>query len=118
MRKQRKYAKTLERFLRLIPVQIYNDSKINLTSIKDVCNLTYSFVLLARKDPKLVQNIIEDYIKEEKKLVDQNKLNPNTIPNHIKPIKVLLDSNEIPLHWKSFNPNVSQAKDFRRQGIF
>lgn len=111
---KRKYTKSLERFLKLIPNQIYQDSKIDIPNIQDIHDLTHIFVLLARKDPKLVQNIIAAYIKEEKKLVDQNKLNPNTLPNHIKPIKVLLDSNEIPLHWKSLTrmyPRISISKD-------
>ncbi|MGI0069737.1 MAG: hypothetical protein ACREAN_05720, partial [Nitrosopumilaceae archaeon] len=59
------------------------------------------FVELARKNPDLANNIIATFIKEEKKLVDEKKLHPNSLPNHIKPIKVLLDANKIPMHWKS-----------------
>jgi len=89
---KRKYTKSLERFLKLIPNKIYKDSNIEIPNNQLVGSLASCFVLLARKDAKLAQNIIAAYIKEEKKLVENNNLNPNTVPNHIKPIKVLLDS--------------------------
>ena len=111
---KRKYTKTLERFLKLIPSKIYKDYDIKLSDSQFVGSLAKCFVLLARKDAKLAQNIIAAYIKEEKKLVEENKINPNTVPNHIKPIKVLLDSNEIPLHWKSLTrmyPRLTVSKD-------
>ena len=54
--------------------------------------LARCFVGLAKKDPDMAKNIIAEYIKEEKKLVAENKLNPNTIPNHIKPIKSKISS--------------------------
>lgn len=111
---KRKYTKSLERFLKLIPSKIYQDSDIKIPNSQFVGSLASCFVLLARKDATLAQNIIAAYIKEEKKLVEQNKLNPNTVPNHIKPIKILLDSNEIPLHWKSLTrmyPRISISKD-------
>ncbi len=79
--RESKHTKSLTRFLKLIPNQIYHDSKIDIQNNQDIYNLTHSFILLASKDPKLVQNIIATYIKEDKKLVDQNKLNPNAMPN-------------------------------------
>jgi len=119
---KRKYTKTLERFLKLIPNQIYNDSKIDIPINQDIYSMTHSFVLLARQDPKLVQNIIAAYIKEDKKLVEDGILNPNTVPNHIKPIKVLLDSNEIPLHWKSLTRmyprlRISEDRGYSREEL-
>jgi len=67
---QRKYTKSLERFLKLVPSKIYKDSDIEIPNSQIVCSLASCFVLLARKDAKLAQNIIAAYIKEEKKLVE------------------------------------------------
>jgi len=98
---RRKYNKILLRFLELIPNKLYEDSGIAPPKYQRVGTLASCFIQLAEKNPKLVRNIIASYLEEDKKLVDEGKLNPNTVPNHIKPIKALLDSNNIPLHWKS-----------------
>jgi len=65
---------------------------------------------LAHKDRKAVQNVIAAYLKQDKKLVDEKKLNPNTVPNHIKPIKTLLDANDILLNWKNLNRLLPRAQ--------
>jgi len=100
---KRKYAKTLHRFLKLIPNKIYEESLGNLPKDKEISTLATCFVELAKKDSNLCHNIISAFIKEEKKLVEAGELNPNTLPNHIKPIRSLLDSNAVPLHWKSLH---------------
>lgn len=87
--------------MKLIPSELFGEAKI--PNCQQVGTLARSFVMLARKDPSLAQNIIAEYIKEEKKLVAAKELNPNTLPNHIKPIKSLLDANGIPIHWKSLH---------------
>lgn len=81
-----------------IPTKVYHDTLGKVPQDTGPITLASIFVELARKDPDLVHNIIAAFIKEEKKIVEEGKLSPNSIPNHIKPIKVLLDSNKIPLH--------------------
>ena len=100
---RRKYSKILLRFLRLIPNKIYEENGIETPDSNDITILAKRFVDLANKNPKLVRNIIASYLEEDKKLVEDGKINPNTVPNHIKPIKALLDSNNIALHWKSLS---------------
>ncbi len=99
---QRKYKTTLFRFLNSIPSEILDQgAKLAPLIEKNSEILTRKFVELGRKNSNLAKNVIAAYIKEEKKLVESNQMNPNTLPNHIKPIKVLLDANSVPIHWKS-----------------
>jgi hypothetical protein len=110
---KRKYDNWLYRFLKVIPDELYQGSD-KTSMCQDVGTLARCFVSLAKKDPDMAKNIIAEFIKEEKKLVAENKLNPNTIPNHIKPIKSLLDANSIPIHWKSLHkmyPREQQSND-------
>ncbi len=100
---RRKYAKTLQRFLKLIPPQIYQDLGISKPHSQNVDELARKFVMLSKKDRKLAQNLIATYLKEDRKLVDEKKLNPNTVPNHVKPIKTLLVANDIVLNWKTLS---------------
>ena len=97
----RKYKKALDRFLKLIPNKLYENAKVKIPKDKSPEEHAKCFVMLANKDSILAQNIIASFIKEEKKLVEEGKLNPNTLPNHIKPIKALLDANAVAIHWKS-----------------
>ncbi len=97
----RKYKKALEKFLTAIPPKLYQDTLGKLQQNSDPDTVASFFVELSRKTPDLANHIIATFIKEEKKLVDEKKLHPNSLPNHIKPIKVLLDANSIPMHWKS-----------------
>jgi integrase len=97
---RRKYVNWLHRFLKLIPKTLLVEASVTAKK-QEIAELSRSFVMLAKKDPNLAKNIIAEYIKEEKKLVDARELNPNTLPNHIKPIKSLLDANAIAFHWKS-----------------
>jgi integrase len=107
---KRKYSNFLQNFLVLIPPKIYESNGISPPSSKDRGELARKFVELAHKDRKAVQNVIAAYIKEDKKLVAENKLHPNTVPNHIKPIKTLLDSNDILLNWKNLNRLLPRAQ--------
>lgn len=119
---RRKYGKILLRFLGLIPAKIYQEVGIESEFSDDVSVLAKRFVELANKNPKLIRNIVASYLEEDKKLVDDGKLNPNTIPNHIKPIKALLDSNNIALHWKSLSPmyprrRVTEDRGYTREEL-
>ena len=98
---RRRYKNYLNAFLKLVPNKFYEEILDEVQASQQTDNLVNRFVILARKNPSLVQNIIAAFIKEDKKLVESKQLNPNTIPNHIKPIKALLDANAIPIHWKS-----------------
>ncbi|MGB6463923.1 MAG: hypothetical protein WBF38_06850 [Nitrosotalea sp.] len=99
----RKYEKALYKFLMAIPTELYQNTLAKLPQDSDPSTAASFFVELARKNPDLANNIIATFIKEEKKLVDEKKLHPNSLPNHIKPIKVLLDANRIHTHWKSLH---------------
>ena len=108
----RKYKKDLHKFLLAIPVKVYQDTLGKLPQNKDLGTLANFFVELSRKDPDLGNNIIAAFIKEEKKLVDAQKINPNTLANHIKPMRVLLDSNRIAIHWKSVRKLLPRGRPF------
>ena len=108
---KRKYQKVLNRFLKLIPNQIYQDIIEISPEDREVNTLSTCFVKLAQKDPKHAQNIISAYIKEDKKLVESAQLNPNTLPNHVKPIRALLDANSVPIHWKSLHKLYPRPKN-------
>jgi uncharacterized protein YaaR (DUF327 family) len=73
----RKYKKLLERFLRSIPDQVYE----NANKKSDVKSITKYFVSLGKKNPELVTDIIATYIKEEKKLVEKGQLSSGTLEN-------------------------------------
>jgi len=107
---RRKYGNFLQNFLILIPPKIYEKNGISPPISKDRGELARKFVELALKDRKAVQNVIAAYLKQDKKLVDEKKLNPNTVPNHIKPIKTLLDANDILLNWKNLNRLLPRAQ--------
>jgi hypothetical protein len=96
----RKYKKLLEKFLRSIPDQVYENTSKKKSDVKSIVR---SFVDLGKKNPDLVTDIIATYIKEEKRLVESGLLSSGTLENHIKPIKVLLDANRIAIHWKSLH---------------
>ena len=119
---KRKYGNFLQNFLVLIPSKIYEDNGIIQPISKNRDELARKFVELAHKNRKVAQNIIAAYIKEDKKLVDEKKLHPNTIPNHIKPIRTLFDSNDIVLNWKNLNrllprPQKTDDKAYTREEI-
>lgn len=97
----RKYKKGLYKFLRVIPPQIYQGILGKSPQNNDPKILAGFFVQLCKKDPELGTNIIATFIKEQKKLVEENKLHTNSVPNQIKPIKVLIDVNRLAIHWKS-----------------
>jgi len=112
----RKYKKSLERFLRSIPDEVYQKIPRENAENTNVKIIVESFVNLAKKSPELATNIVATYIKEEKKLVKSGELSSGTLENHIKPIKVLLDANRIPIHWKSLHrlyPRKQNATDDR-----
>ena len=98
---RRKYNNWLYHFLKLVPDELYQEILGEKPNCQQVDSLARCFVELARKNTILAQNVIAEFIKEEKKIVENGDLNPNTLPNHVKPIKSLLDANGIPIHWKS-----------------
>jgi len=97
---KRKYKNFLYRFLMVIPDKVYEEVEMEPPSSQQVDILASKFVQLARLNQKLAQNIIASYIKEEKKMVENNKLHTNTLPNHVKPIRALMEANELTLNWK------------------
>ena len=99
----RKYKNHLHRFLKLVPNQICLDILNKEPENDSIEQLSKFFVDLGQKDPKIIQNIIAAFIKEDRKKVEENDLSPNTFPTHIKPIRRLLDANAIPIHWKSLH---------------
>jgi len=79
---RRKYSNFLQNFLILIPSKIYENNGISPSTSKDRGELARKFVELALKDRKVVQDVIAAYLKQDKKLVDEKKLHPNTTKPH------------------------------------
>jgi len=119
---KRKYKNFLFSFLKLIPNKIYQETLGSTPENRELNTLANHFVKLAQKDSRLVQNIIAAFIKEDKKLVENGSLNPNTVPNHIKPIRALLDANSIAIHWKTLHklyprPKTTEDRAYTREEL-
>lgn len=65
----RKYKKSLQSFLKIIPVKLYKDHLGKVPRNKEPSTLANIFVKLSKKDPELAANIIATFIKNEKKVV-------------------------------------------------
>lgn len=119
---ERKYKNLLFNFLKLIPNKIYQETIDSIPENRELHTLANHLVKLAQKDPNLVQNIIAAFIKEDKKLVENGELNPNTVPNHVKPIRALLDANSIAIHWKTLHklyprPKTTEDRAYTREEL-
>lgn len=108
----RKYKKALHKFLLAIPGKLYQDTLGKIPQNSDPATLSGFFIELCRKDVELATNIIATFVKGQKRLVEENKLHPNSVPNQIKPIKVLLDANRIAVHWKSIRGLLPRGRPF------
>ena len=86
----RKYKNHLHRFLKLVTNQIYLDVLNKEPENDSIEELSKFFVNLGQKDPKIPQNIVAAFIKEDRKQVERKDLSPNTFPSHIKAIQKLL----------------------------
>lgn len=106
----RKYKNEIYRFLKLVPSKIYQDTLGKVPTDREPKTLSLYFVELAKKRPDIVLKIMSQVIKNERELVQEGKMSPNTLPNHIKPIRSLLDANGVPLHWKTLYKMFPRAK--------
>ena len=68
-----KYSSDLQKFLDLIPDKIFQDKKI------DAADKTEAFVTLVRTDVKLGKSIINAYVRELKKKVDDESISPSRV---------------------------------------
>jgi len=110
----RKYKSSLGHFLNAIPTSVFLETEKAKSS--DVSTLAKLFVNLARKDPELAKKIITAYVKQMRKLVEEDKMSANTLPNYVKPIKAFLEINGVAIHWKSvykLYPRASPEADDR-----
>lgn len=115
-RTRKKYSNDLQKFLDLIPDKIFQESNIDPT------DKTEAFVTLVRKDVKTGKSIINAYIRELKKNVDDGSLSSHRVLNLIKPIKALFASNDIDFSWKKISksipkPNKSKDKAYSREQL-
>ncbi|MGY5147952.1 MAG: tyrosine-type recombinase/integrase [Candidatus Nitrosopumilus sp. bin_7KS] len=103
-----KYSSDLQKFLDLIPDKIFQEKNIDHT------DKTEAFVTLVRDDVKLGKSIINAYVRELKKKVDDNEISPARVLNLIKPIKALFAANDIDFSWKMIGksiPKPGKSKD-------
>lgn len=119
---KRKYPRALDRFLRLIPLQLFSDNEIIVSNNESPKDLATKFADLTRKNPTLVKNIIASFIKHEKMLAENGNLSPNTVPKHIQPIHAFLDTAGIEIHWKSLykllpRPKITEDRAYTREEI-
>jgi hypothetical protein len=77
------YSSDLQKFLDLIPNKIFQESNI------DVNDKTEAFVTLVKEDVKLDKSIINAYVRELKKKVENKTISPARLLNLIKPIKAM-----------------------------
>jgi N-methylhydantoinase A len=111
-----KYSSDLQKFLDLIPDKIFQDKKIDCT------DKTEAFVTLVRTDVKLGKSIINAYVRELKKKVDDESISPARVLNLIKPIKALFAANDIDFSWKMISksipkPGKSKDKAYSREQL-
>jgi len=111
-----KYSSDLQKFLDLIPDKIFQDKKI------DAADKTEAFVTLVRTDVKLGKSIINAYVRELKKKVDDESISPARVLNLIKPIKALFAANDIDFSWKMISksipkPGKSKDKAYSREQL-
>jgi len=111
-----KYSSDLQKFLDLIPDKIFQDKKIDCT------DKTEAFVTLVKTDVKLGKSIINAYVRELKKKVDDESISPARVLNLIKPIKALFAANDIDFSWKMISksipkPGKSKDKAYSREQL-
>jgi len=111
-----KYSSDLQKFLDLIPDKIFQEKNI------DYADKTEAFVTLVREDVKLGKSIINAYVRELKKKVDDDIISPARVLNLIKPIKVLFAANDIDFSWKMIGksipkPGKSKDKAYSREQL-
>ena len=84
-RTRTKYSSDLKKFLDLIPDKIYEDKNITST------DKTEAFVTLVRADVKTGKSIVNAYVRELKKRIEDDSISPSRVLNLIKPIKTYLE---------------------------
>ena len=111
-----KYSNDLQKFLDLIPDKIFQEKNI------DTADKIEAFVTLVGVDVKLGKSIINAYVRELKKKVDDKSISPARVLNLIKPIKALLSANDIDFSWKKISksipkPGKSKDKAYTREQL-
>ena len=115
------YQRDLVKFLELIPGQIYTDNKITISG-KAHQNMADDFVTLVSQDIVLGKSIINAYVRELKKKIENKVISPARVRNLIKPIKALFAANDIDFSWKKLDRSIpkdgkSQDKAYTREQL-
>jgi hypothetical protein len=115
-RTRTKYSKDLQKFLDLIPNKIFEEKNIDFT------DKTQAFVTLVENDVKLGKSIINAYVRELKKKVEDEEISPARVLNLIKPLKALFAANDIDFSWKMISkslpkPGKSKDKAYSREQL-
>jgi len=95
----RKYNSYLNHFLQLIPNDMYKRYLDYEPSSRDVQELATCFTTIAQKNVKISKSIIQAYVRDLKKQIEEKTLSAGTAKNRLKPIKALLNSNDIEISW-------------------
>lgn len=110
----RKYNSYLNHFLQLIPNDMYKRYLGYEPSSRNVQELATCFTTIAQKNVKIAKSIIQAYVRDLKKQIEEKTMYPGTAKNRLKPIKSLLKSNDIEISWylvdKSL-PRIGKSSD-------
>ncbi len=69
----RRYRNHLQAFLELVPEKLYKDTLGKVPKKKEHATFANIFVELAKKNPELASNVIATFIKNKRKLVEEEK---------------------------------------------
>ena len=97
---RKKYDSDLKRFLELVPGTYYE--KYNI----DSSDKTEAFVTLTKQDVKVSKKIINAYVRELKKKIENDEISVSRVLNLIKPIKALFAANDVDFSWKLINKGI------------
>jgi len=95
----RKYNSYLNHFLQLIPNDMYKRYLTYEPRSREVQELATCFTEIAQKNVKVAKSIIQAYVRDLKKQIEEKTISAGTAKNRLKPIKALLNSNDIEISW-------------------
>jgi len=95
----RKYNSYLHHFLQLIPNDMYKRYLTYEPRSREVQDLATCFTEIAQKNVKIAKSIIQAYVRDLKKQIEDKTISAGTAKNRLKPIKALLNSNDIEISW-------------------
>lgn len=95
----RKYKSYLNHFLQLIPNDMYKRYLTYDPISREAQDLATCFTEIAQKNVKVAKSIIQAYVRDLKKQIEEKTISAGTAKNRLKPIKALLNSNDVEISW-------------------